>query len=52
MSAYGTNSAGFGEPNLAVPDADDVTVPFVPVHTQLMAVTTLGKPSYTEATMN
>jgi len=45
MSAYGTNSAGFGEPKLAVPDADDVTVPFVPVQTQLIAVTTLVRPS-------
>jgi len=52
MSAYGTNSAGLGVLNFAVPDADDEIVPSVPVHTQLIAVTTLAKPSYTGVTIN
>jgi len=52
MSAYGMNSAGLGELNLAVPDADDVTDPSVPVHTQLMAVTTLGRPTEVGLTIN
>ena len=52
MLAYGTNSAGLGVLNFAVPDADDVDIPSVPVHTQLMAVTTLSMPLDIGETMN
>jgi len=52
MSAYGMNLAGLGVPSFAVPDADDDIVPSVPVHTQLMAVTTLVRPSDVGLTMN
>ena len=51
MSAYGTNSAGLGVPSFAVPDADDEIVPSVPVQIQLIAVTTLVRPSEVGLTM-
>ena len=52
MSAYGTNSAGLGVPSVAVPEEDDETVPSVPVQIQLIAVTTLVRPSEVGLTMN
>ena len=52
ISAYGTNSAGLGVPSVAVPEEDDEIVPSVPVQIQLIAVTTLVKPSAVGLTMN
>ena len=52
MSAYGMNRAGLGVPNFTDPDIEDANVPFVPVHTQFIAVTTLLRLSVDGLTMN